>query len=100
MTGPLRSKQGCWTCRLRKKKCDERRDSCSTCEALAIPCYGFGPKPDWLDGGEQERAVSNSLKDIAKRSSKKPPPSQASRADRPFTRIAARSTDDPVVSMS
>lgn len=71
MAGPLRSKQGCWTCKLRKKKCDEKRPSCSTCESLAITCYGFGPRPDWMDNGERERAITNSLKEIVKHTSKR-----------------------------
>ncbi|KAG0646244.1 Pestheic acid cluster transcriptional regulator 3 [Hyphodiscus hymeniophilus] len=48
MNGTLKSKQGCWTCRLRRKKCDERPHTCSTCESLTIPCYGYGSKPDWV----------------------------------------------------
>ena len=70
MNGPLRSKQGCWTCRLRKKKCDERAPHCSTCESLSLPCYGFGPKPDWMDNGEAERAVMEGLKQAVRRTTK------------------------------
>lgn len=71
MSGQLRSKQGCWTCRLRKKKCDEGRPHCSTCESLSITCYGFGPKPDWMDAGEKERAMAVSLKQIVKSTSRR-----------------------------
>ncbi|KAM6504486.1 Fungal specific transcription factor domain containing protein [Amanita muscaria] len=42
---------GCWTCRVRRKKCDEQwdGDSCSTCRRLEIVCLGSGPRrPDWL----------------------------------------------------
>nr|GAT54590.1 predicted protein [Mycena chlorophos] len=45
------SKGGCWTCRLRRKKCDENRegDSCHTCIRLTIDCLGWGPKrPEWM----------------------------------------------------
>ncbi|KAJ6507860.1 fungal-specific transcription factor domain-containing protein [Mycena vitilis] len=45
------SKGGCWTCRLRRKKCDENRegDSCHTCIRLTIQCLGWGPKrPEWM----------------------------------------------------
>ncbi|RPD68308.1 hypothetical protein L226DRAFT_348146 [Lentinus tigrinus ALCF2SS1-7] len=37
---------GCWTCRVRRKKCDEERegDSCKTCLRLRIMCLGWGPK--------------------------------------------------------
>ncbi len=71
MSGPLRSKQGCWTCRLRRKKCDERRDSCHTCESLSITCYGYGPKPDWMDNGEKEKAMASSIKQIVKHTSRR-----------------------------
>ncbi|KAK9780183.1 putative Zn(2)-C6 fungal-type domain-containing protein [Seiridium cardinale] len=73
MAGPVRSKHGCWTCRLRKKKCDENRPQCLTCEALTITCYGYGTKPDWMDSGEQERVVANGLKQIVKINSRKKP---------------------------
>lgn len=66
MSGPLRSKASCWTCRVRRKKCDESRPHCSICESLSITCYGYGPKPEWMDNGEKERAVANSLKEIVK----------------------------------
>ncbi|KAJ7067197.1 fungal-specific transcription factor domain-containing protein [Mycena amicta] len=45
------SKGACWTCRLRRKKCDENRegDSCHTCIRLTIDCLGWGPKrPEWM----------------------------------------------------
>jgi hypothetical protein len=71
MAGPLRSKHGCWTCRLRKKKCDEGRPQCSTCESLAITCHGYGPKPDWMDGGESERTIANDLKETVKHTSRR-----------------------------
>ncbi|KAL1705615.1 hypothetical protein EV121DRAFT_279474 [Schizophyllum commune] len=47
-----RSKTGCYTCRIRRKKCDECKDedgSCSTCKRLNIQCLGFGRRrPDLL----------------------------------------------------
>jgi C6 transcription factor Pro1 len=71
MNGSLRSKSGCWTCRLRKKKCDERQPQCDTCESLSIPCHGYGPKPSWLDNGDLERAAMNNLRAATKRSSRR-----------------------------
>lgn len=32
----LRSKTGCWTCRLRRKKCDEQRPICAACAQLGL----------------------------------------------------------------
>ncbi|KAG6862511.1 hypothetical protein C0995_000059 [Termitomyces sp. Mi166 len=56
---PSASKGGCWTCRLRRKKCDEQRegDSCKTCLRLTIKCLGWGPRrPEWMrDKQEVER---------------------------------------------
>ncbi|KAG9234028.1 fungal-specific transcription factor domain-containing protein [Amylocarpus encephaloides] len=71
MNVPLRSKQGCWTCRLRKKKCDEGRPICATCESLSITCYGYDSKPEWMDGGETERAIAASIKQIVKHTSRR-----------------------------
>ncbi|KAE8449585.1 hypothetical protein EG329_007915 [Mollisiaceae sp. DMI_Dod_QoI] len=71
MNGTLRSKQGCWTCRLRRKKCDERQPVCSTCELLKITCYGYGTKPDWMDGGPKEKAMIEQIKQIVKHTSRR-----------------------------
>ncbi|CAD6441708.1 d1d0f868-bc7f-4041-9282-0bd0376a3ad6 [Sclerotinia trifoliorum] len=72
MNGLLRSKNGCWTCRLRKKKCDERKPSpCSLCESLAITCYGYGAKPEWMDNGIKEKEMANSIKQIVKHTSRR-----------------------------
>ncbi|TGO34125.1 hypothetical protein BHYA_0211g00090 [Botrytis hyacinthi] len=72
MNNLLRSKSGCWTCRLRKKKCDERKPSpCSTCESLAITCYGYGAKPEWMDNGPREKEMANSIKQIVKHTSRR-----------------------------
>ena len=52
---PARSPHGCWTCRARRKKCDENRPSCSTCASLELECHGYGPKPTWMDNGILQR---------------------------------------------
>ncbi|XP_006459068.1 hypothetical protein AGABI2DRAFT_191136 [Agaricus bisporus var. bisporus H97] len=50
--GAVRAKSGCYTCRIRRKKCDEQPNDqgfCSTCVRLRLECLGFGAKrPDWL----------------------------------------------------
>jgi hypothetical protein len=56
MAGRERSKGGCWTCKLRKKKCDEGHALCATCLSLGITCHGYGPRPVWMDGGSVEKA--------------------------------------------
>ncbi|KAH8592114.1 fungal-specific transcription factor domain-containing protein [Bisporella sp. PMI_857] len=61
-----RSSSGCWTCRLRRKKCDEARPRCTSCNLLQISCFGYGPKPDWMDGGNMERAVAKATLDAVR----------------------------------
>lgn len=70
MSRPLRSTKGCWTCRLRRKKCDERHPVCQLCHTLAIPCYGYGEKPDWMDGGDVEKSKIQSLKQTVRYTSR------------------------------
>lgn len=68
--GGLRSKHGCWTCRLRKKKCDERRPKCSLCESHMITCHGYGPRPEWKDNAEAERALLKELKETVRKNAR------------------------------
>ena len=42
-----RSRTGCWTCRTRRKKCDETRPVCRTCAALDLVCEGYGVRLKW-----------------------------------------------------
>ncbi|KAL5592406.1 hypothetical protein FOBRF1_013432 [Fusarium oxysporum] len=44
-----RSRKGCLTCRIRKKKCDEELPACSACRSRDLACYGFNvPPPPWI----------------------------------------------------
>lgn len=47
-----RAKSGCWTCRIRRKKCDEIKTPegyCQTCVRLRLECLGWGSRrPDWM----------------------------------------------------
>ncbi|KAK2054556.1 hypothetical protein LY76DRAFT_522330 [Colletotrichum caudatum] len=58
----IRSSEGCWTCRLRRKKCDEVRPVCDGCAQLEITCHYSDVKPDWMDGGERQKEMADSLK--------------------------------------
>ena len=40
-----RTRTGCITCRIRKKKCDEQRPACQACRARHLACYGFDVAP-------------------------------------------------------
>lgn len=55
-----RSKGACWTCRLRRKKCDELSPACVACTSHPLPCYGY-EKPDWADGGTKQKARQKEL---------------------------------------
>lgn len=45
-----RSRTGCWTCRERRKKCDEKRPSCTPCIRKSLKCSGYGPRLKWGNG--------------------------------------------------
>ncbi|EPE27497.1 Zn2/Cys6 DNA-binding protein [Glarea lozoyensis ATCC 20868] len=45
-----RTKSGCYTCRIRKKKCDEEKPCCLNCRSREIHCDGYGEKPQWMHG--------------------------------------------------
>jgi C6 transcription factor Pro1 len=66
-----RSSTGCWTCRVRKKKCSEERPACSTCGLLRIACHGYGEKPAWMDGGQKEKAEAGCIKRAIKENKSK-----------------------------
>jgi hypothetical protein len=55
----MKSYDGCWTCRLRKKRCDEVRPECINCSTLQITCHFDDEKPTWMDGGvgQKEKAA-------------------------------------------
>ncbi|KAK3989997.1 transcriptional regulatory protein pro1 [Cladorrhinum sp. PSN332] len=67
MGSKARSFVGCWTCRLRRKKCDEGRPLCNGCAALDIDCIYSETKPEWMDGGEKQREKGEWLKREVKR---------------------------------
>ncbi|KAL2021605.1 hypothetical protein VTK56DRAFT_6958 [Thermocarpiscus australiensis] len=67
MATKTRSSGGCWTCRLRRKKCDEAHPLCSNCAALEIDCLYGDEKPEWMDGAEKQRQRAEWLKHEVKR---------------------------------
>lgn len=42
-----RTRAGCWTCRARRKKCDETRPHCLSCDSLGLECEGYGMRLKW-----------------------------------------------------
>lgn len=57
---------GCWTCKLRRKKCNENRPICGDCDSLDIQCQ-YGLKPLWMDGGALQKQKAASFKELIKR---------------------------------
>ncbi|KAG9240058.1 fungal-specific transcription factor domain-containing protein [Calycina marina] len=45
-----RTKTGCFTCRIRKKKCDEEKPFCLNCRSREIVCHAYDAKPAWMYG--------------------------------------------------
>ncbi|KAF2167570.1 hypothetical protein M409DRAFT_54163 [Zasmidium cellare ATCC 36951] len=66
-----RSSNGCWTCRVRRKKCDEKPGKCTPCASLRLKCDGYGPRPVWMDGGIREKHKVEELKARIRRGRKR-----------------------------
>jgi len=64
--GAVRAKSGCYTCRIRRKKCDEQpnsQGSCQTCVRLRLQCLGFGAKrPEWMREPESVPILREKIK--------------------------------------
>ena len=59
----MKCSNGCWTCRLRRKKCDEEKPVCSACASLHIQCHVYQhDKPDWMDGGVKQAKMLAQIK--------------------------------------
>ncbi|KAI9708266.1 MAG: hypothetical protein M1812_008067 [Candelaria pacifica] len=57
---------GCWTCRLRRKRCDSVQPICGNCQNLEITCYSVEAKPPWMDGGAAQKQMSEMIKGTIK----------------------------------
>lgn len=55
-----RTKSGCHTCRIRKKKCDETRPFCKNCLKGNFVCTGYGAKPANYTRAQQVGAPASS----------------------------------------
>lgn len=60
MSGQLAS--ACWTCRIRRKKCDRTKPHCASCRALEITCYYDDKRPEWMDGGLKQAEMAQRIK--------------------------------------
>ncbi|PWY87259.1 C6 transcription factor [Aspergillus sclerotioniger CBS 115572] len=61
---PARSLNGCWTCRVRRKKCDETRPACTRCISLDLECHGYGPRPFWMDNGALQNEQASKFRQM------------------------------------
>ncbi|KAJ6176578.1 Protein of unknown function DUF3468 [Penicillium canescens] len=59
-----RSRSGCFTCRLRRKKCDEGQPSCSACTNLCLKCEY--KRPNWWVSADQRKAQKERIKNKIK----------------------------------
>ncbi|TGO55302.1 hypothetical protein BOTNAR_0248g00180 [Botryotinia narcissicola] len=66
----VRSNRGCWTCRIRKKKCDEIQPGCSRCKDVNVECH-YGPKPKWIDDPKFAKEELEKIKAIVAASASK-----------------------------
>ncbi|KAI9885433.1 MAG: hypothetical protein M1823_002781 [Watsoniomyces obsoletus] len=57
-----RSRSGCFTCRLRRKKCDEGKPMCKACRHLGLQCEY--KRPMWWSNTEQRRQQKEVVKNI------------------------------------
>ncbi|EMT72621.1 hypothetical protein FOC4_g10004094 [Fusarium odoratissimum] len=62
---------GCWTCKLRHRKCDLQIPACRECTDRCIPCHGYGSKPTWMDGSAAEHEELERIKRAVKQHVKK-----------------------------
>ena len=62
-TPSIRSTKGCWTCRLRKKKCDETPFACLRCDAASLECR-YGARPSWIESPELGRRELERIKGL------------------------------------
>ncbi|EJD01902.1 uncharacterized protein FOMMEDRAFT_29043 [Fomitiporia mediterranea MF3/22] len=64
--GAVRAGSGCYTCRIRRKKCDGKPDAdgqCQTCVRLRLQCLGFGAKrPEWMREGNSVEELRSKIK--------------------------------------
>ncbi|KAI0167873.1 fungal-specific transcription factor domain-containing protein [Pestalotiopsis sp. NC0098] len=69
---PKKKPENCWTCRLRRKKCDGTVPVCRVCANLGISCLYSETQPEWMDGGSRQKAEAQRQKfEVKSRASQK-----------------------------
>ncbi|KAJ5281862.1 hypothetical protein N7478_007234 [Penicillium angulare] len=97
MSGPSRPHTGCWTCRLRRKRCDGALPQCQNCTGLDITCDRSPTRPIWMDGGLREKekteAIKQQIKDGAVGRRQRPGRDQAASSGNSSTFIVTSQND-------
>ncbi|KAI5358900.1 putative zn(2)-C6 fungal-type DNA-binding domain, fungal transcription factor [Septoria linicola] len=70
-----RSRSGCFTCRLRRKKCEEGKPACKACTHLGLRCDY--KRPMWWSNSEQRKQQKEHIKNAIKRTQMTKKASQA-----------------------
>ncbi|SCO13360.1 related to C6 zink-finger protein PRO1A [Fusarium fujikuroi] len=48
-----RGRRGCWTCRIRHRRCDESSPECKECSTRSITCHGYDlDPPEWMSNDQ------------------------------------------------
>ncbi|WYZ39638.1 hypothetical protein EsH8_III_001552 [Colletotrichum jinshuiense] len=97
MARPLaRSSGGCWTCRIRHRKCDEASPACRECTDRQIKCHGYGPEPDWVKSPSKLHAELQRIKHAVKQNFRRTRKLQASSTNSPrsVTNISTEGSHD------
>ncbi|KAH7141829.1 hypothetical protein EDB81DRAFT_899148 [Dactylonectria macrodidyma] len=58
---PPRSFRGCWTCRDRRVKCDERRPKCHRCLQSGRHCQGYGVRLNWSPSRQYQGSAKSTI---------------------------------------
>ncbi|OAL37962.1 hypothetical protein AYO20_02795 [Fonsecaea nubica] len=92
----MRSDKGCWTCRLRRKKCDEHHPVCEACATLRITCHYSEEKPTWMDRGAGQQEMARRIKrQIREQGARSHPHRRMGRASRNSDAMLATSCPGP-----
>ncbi|KAH9230709.1 hypothetical protein K456DRAFT_1842037 [Colletotrichum gloeosporioides 23] len=101
MSKPLpRSSGGCWTCRIRHRKCDESLPQCEECTDRHITCHGYGPEPEWAKDPASLREELQRIKHAVKQNFRQTRKLQAARSPQRASTSSLTGLDDPSSSSS
>lgn len=56
------SSKTCWTCRIRKKRCDRTQPACSACRSLDITCHDGNSRPSWINNDRERGEFADQIK--------------------------------------